>query len=163
MICRKCKQDKPTEAMKKERRTPGQRPLCKECHNENYRAYSSRNRERVREQKIRYNAAHREELRAKARKKASSEQNRAARATKGAEYYRNNKDKFWAHYLVAKAVASGELARPSHCGRCGSGDGLIEGSHDDYSRPLDVEWLCPSCHRKKDNALLREMEHQNGN
>ena len=163
MICRKCNQDKPLEAMKRERRTPNQRPLCKECHNENYRAYSARNRDRVREQKIRYNATHRQELREKARKKASSEQVKAARAAKGAEYYKNNKDKSRAHYLVAKAIASGELTRPGQCERCGGVDDLAEGSHNDYSKPLEVEWLCPSCHRKKDNALSRVMEHQNGN
>jgi hypothetical protein len=30
------------------------------------------------------------------------------------------------------------------CGRCGSPDSQMH--HHDYSRPLDVQWLCRDCH-----------------
>jgi hypothetical protein len=53
-----------------------------------------------------------------------------------------------AHAAVAKAVAAGELRRPGRCERCNEASNRIVGHHDDYSRPLDVEWLCSSCHQR---------------
>ena len=54
-----------------------------------------------------------------------------------------------AKLAVRRAVARGRLARPEHCEQCGSG-GPIEAAHHDYSRRLDVRWLCRSCHRTWD-------------
>lgn len=150
--CRKCNQDKPEEAMKKEKRSPRQRPICKECHNASYRAYAASNRAKVRKQKIQSNAKHRLELRARARDKASTPEAKAKKAEQRHKYYFANKNKYRAWRLVGEAVESGRLIRPTHCERCGSTGCAIEGSHDDYSRPLDVEWLCTSCHRSKDWA-----------
>jgi hypothetical protein len=55
---------------------------------------------------------------------------------------------------VYKAVKAGLLTRPEMCGRC-SLECVPEASHDDYTRPLDVEWLCKSCHAEKDQTLRR--------
>jgi hypothetical protein len=52
--------------------------------------------------------------------------------------------------LVRQAVANGELTRPGTCEECGATHWRIEGAHSDYTKPLDVRWLCPSCHRKWD-------------
>lgn len=55
--------------------------------------------------------------------------------------------------LVAKAIKDGVLVRPETCSRCGSkaknswATGNIEAHHEDYSKPLDVIWLCKTCHR----------------
>lgn len=50
-----------------------------------------------------------------------------------------------AHTLVANAVRRGELTREV-CQDCGKPE--AEAHHDDYSRPLDVRWLCRSHHRR---------------
>lgn len=56
-----------------------------------------------------------------------------------------------ARNAVQRAVAAGRLIRPEACGRCGV-ECRTEASHDDYSEPLRVEWLCRSCHVRKDLA-----------
>jgi hypothetical protein len=44
---------------------------------------------------------------------------------------------------VNNAIRAGKLVREA-CENCG--DYPTHGHHDDYSRPLDVRWLCPPCH-----------------
>lgn len=51
--------------------------------------------------------------------------------------------------VVYRATRDGRLTRPEQCEQCGN-NGRIEAAHTDYSRPLDVRWLCVSCHRKWD-------------
>ncbi len=43
------------------------------------------------------------------------------------------------------AVQSGRIRKPPKCSKCGK-VGAVEGHHADYSRPLDVIWLCRLCH-----------------
>ena len=50
-----------------------------------------------------------------------------------------------ARSAVGVALASGKLVRPDICEACGGG-GPIESHHHDYDRPLDILWLCRSCH-----------------
>lgn len=50
-----------------------------------------------------------------------------------------------ARQLVQTAVKYGRLIRPSNCSKC-SIEGKIQAHHHDYSKPLDVIWLCPLCH-----------------
>jgi hypothetical protein len=57
-----------------------------------------------------------------------------------------------ARQAVLAAIARGELSRPSNCERCGAASNPllrkpdIEAHHHDYSKPLEVEWLCVRCH-----------------
>ena len=52
------------------------------------------------------------------------------------------------YYLVNKAIRSGLLIKPSVCENCGKKGCRLEGHHEDYSMPLEVVWLCYSCHRE---------------
>lgn len=63
-------------------------------------------------------------------------------------------------YAATKAALKvGRLTRPHVCSGCGCSDEerRIEAHHADYSRPLDVIWLCTSCHRYVDQQR-RERE-----
>ncbi len=64
-----------------------------------------------------------------------------------------------ARLCVALAIKAGRLKRPHRCSGCGCTDEehRIEAHHADYSRPLDVIWLCTKCHRRMD-ACRRERE-----
>ena len=61
-----------------------------------------------------------------------------------------------AYRVVDAALKSGDLIRPSFCSACGCSDAehRIEAHHYDYSKPLDVIWLCTPCHARVD-ALRR--------
>lgn len=58
-----------------------------------------------------------------------------------------NAEKRAAHVILGHAVTDGRVCKPSTCSKCGSG-GRIHGHHEDYTAPLDVVWVCPTCHRK---------------
>ncbi len=61
-----------------------------------------------------------------------------------------------AHYLVFKAICRGTLRRPRECERCCiTPRRKLHGHHSDYSKPLEVEWLCAKCHRKEHARLKR--------
>ncbi len=68
-----------------------------------------------------------------------------------ARYRVSNPEKYRAHKVVEYAVARGKLQRQP-CQRCGATD-LVHAHHDDYSKPLDVAWLCPLHHRERHRDL----------
>lgn len=58
-----------------------------------------------------------------------------------------------AHAAVAKAIADGELVREP-CEECGATPAVAH--HDDYTKRLDVRWLCQSHHVALHWRLRRE-------
>jgi hypothetical protein len=50
-----------------------------------------------------------------------------------------------ARWQVRRALKTGRLVR-STCEVCGSQ--RVHAHHDDYSKPLDVRWLCPPHHQE---------------
>lgn len=64
------------------------------------------------------------------------------------EYYRDRyhreKDKCTARIALNGALKMGRVTREP-CETCSSTTD-VEGHHDDYTRPLDVRWLCTVCH-----------------
>lgn len=57
-----------------------------------------------------------------------------------------------AHSKLEKAIKRGEVTKPDACERCGKtyrfkdGRTAIQGHHEDYTKPLEVIWLCQKCH-----------------
>lgn len=73
---------------------------------------------------------------------------------------KENPEKSRAHNAVAKAIASKRLQKKP-CSVCGNPK--VQAHHDDYTKPLDVEWLCTSCHalhHKMQRASLRAFSAQ---
>jgi hypothetical protein len=52
-----------------------------------------------------------------------------------------------ARRAVLDAKSKGTLKVPSKCSDCGK-KAKVQAHHKDYSKPLDVTWLCDQCHRK---------------
>ena len=59
-----------------------------------------------------------------------------------------------AHQKLERAVRRGLINKPDQCEQCRvtpeprrDGRSALQGHHADYSKPLDVRWLCARCHR----------------
>lgn len=74
---------------------------------------------------------------------------RGSRQTR--EYHQLYKARFPAKYkaktMINNFIRDGKIKRGEFCQVCGS-DWKIEGHHCDYSKPLDVMWLCSPCHKQ---------------
>jgi DNA-binding CsgD family transcriptional regulator len=62
------------------------------------------------------------------------------------EYKRNNRKKIRAHNKVQYAIETGKLERQP-CEVCG--EEPADAHHDDYSKPLQVRWLCRKHHMEE--------------
>lgn len=63
--------------------------------------------------------------------------------------------KYVARYTVANALQDGRLTR-GVCEVCS--DPRTEAHHDDYSKPLDVRWLCKKHHEEHHHAPTNGQE-----
>lgn len=50
------------------------------------------------------------------------------------------------------SVKSGEIIKPIHCEKCNEIK-LLDGHHEDYSKPLQVMWLCRQCNADRHKYL----------
>ena len=123
MKCLDCKEERGIEFYRSKHRKNGFLPYCKPCY----------------------------EMRRKKRRNPLVERLRVARWQKktGYESLKNMRikypEKYKARWALQYAVRIGKLDKPKSCDRC-LFFGKIEGHHNDYSKPLDVMWLCRKCH-----------------
>jgi hypothetical protein len=134
--CFKCKAVKPFEDFYKHPRMPdGHVNKCKECNKKDVTNNRNKNLEKIR-------AYDRARGKNSDRIKAVTEIARAWRA----EDLRRGA----AHSSVARAIRNGTLVRQPCCW-CGEAKSVAH--HEDYDKPLDVKWLCQSCHKKRHKEL----------
>jgi hypothetical protein len=62
-----------------------------------------------------------------------------------------------AHLAVARAIRLGILVRPDACASCGRVC-RPDAHHADYTKPLDVAWLCRRCHCRE-NTPRKDRRH----
>jgi len=82
------------------------------------------------------------------RQYAQTSEGKASRAKSNKKWLESNAWKYVAHYTLTNAVRDGKIIKPASCSECGK-SGRIHGHHEDYTKPLDVMWLCPKCHSEK--------------
>jgi len=141
--CFKCKKHKVlSEFYKHSQMKDGHVNKCKECNkkdvNENYKKNIDH-----------YKAYEKTEK----RKKSHNE-----RSKKFCKKYRKlNPKKYKAHQIVNNSIRSGILIKSKTCSECNS-NYHINAHHDDYNKPLEVRWLCSSCHNywHKHNQALNQ-------
>ena len=64
------------------------------------------------------------------------------------------KDQAYAHRALCCAIEAGKIARASECEVCGR-KRHIQAYHEDYKKPLEVKWLCPSCHHNLHARIIK--------
>ena len=127
--CFKCHEEKPVEEFYRHpQMADGHLNKCKEC-----------NKRDVRENRAKRIEYYREYDRERGNRQTPEYR---------AGYIKIYPDKYKAHNMVHNYIRDGKLTRKTECEECG-GDSNIHAHHEDYSKPLDVVWLCAACHAKR--------------
>ena len=109
----------------------GLRGSCKECDRKYQRRYRQKNRRLLREKQRQFQV-----------------DNEAAIHSRQQTYHRLHPEKAAARCAVRDAFRAGKLMKGMcevHGADC---TGEVEAHHDDYSKPLDVRWVCVSAHHR---------------
>lgn len=160
--CKKCNQTKPFEEFKKDNRNrEGAGSPCLECYRkylespeqklksalrvktwheknpgirrgdpkclESYRKYHEKNREKIKEYNKKYIQENREKIR---------------------DLAKRHPEKVKAREMLHTQVKLGKIIPYEFCQICNEKTKL-QGHHTDYSKPLEVIWLCIPCHKKQ--------------
>jgi len=138
--CRVCREKKPLTEFNRDRRNKdGRQSLCRVCDRAKTKAYTEANPEKKREREKRRVGRRREYMR------RWFERNREKVEERRKTLY---SDEIRARRKLRDAVQSGRVTKPECCEACGErlAPLQIEGHHEDYSKPLEVIWLCRACH-----------------
>lgn len=132
--CGKCKVVKTKDNFYKASLKPsGFDSYCKDCrrkHNKkNFKQFYGKNRDKVLEQQREYSKTEKGKIKSRNNQK---------------KMYLKHRDKFNARYKVHEAIKKGLIIKKP-CGICGKVK--VEAHHEDYSKPLEVIWLCQKHHR----------------
>lgn len=132
-ICCTCKREKEPEKFGVDKRAKdGVRSRCKDC------------RKKEDTKKYRNSTRGKESNRKAVKKYSQSSKGKAARSKAQTNYRMLNPEKIKAHEIVRCAIENGWLIpEPCPCSEI-----EVEGHHEDYSKPLEVDWLCSKCHTK---------------
>jgi len=111
---------------------------CKECAKTRARAWQRQNKARHTAQSAAWRAANPERQKVIQDRQARTPAGKANART----YRQRNREKVRARGTIHNHLRYGKLVRQP-CRDCG---GRAQAHHDDYSKPLDVIWLCQKCH-----------------
>lgn len=138
-VCTKCGAEKDDSEFYARQRA------CKECVKAQVRKNRADNIERYREfDRQRANLPHRVQAR---KDYAETEQGKEAFVRANAAYRKRYPMKYAAHKIVGNALRDAKLFKAEGCEICG-GVKKLEAHHDDYTKPLDVRWLCEDHHKE---------------
>lgn len=141
-VCRCCGVEKPlSEFYAHAGMKDGRLNKCIECVKSRVKSHRQENLEDIRRyDRIRGRTEER---------KAATKQRRPRYKDKTVEYNKKwrerNPEKYKAHCALNNAVRDG-IVKKGPCEVCGRED--VHGHHDDYSKPLEVRWLCPDHHKE---------------
>lgn len=140
--CFKCNETKPySEFYKHSQMGDGYLGKCKSCTKTDVTGNRNNNLSYYREyDSIRSKTDKRKEcLKRTVKKETASRLSRA--------WSQRNIHKKRSQSKVQTAISNGMIQKPSRCVICLE-EGQIQGHHPDYSKPLEVMWLCVKCHAK---------------
>lgn len=124
---------------------PKDQTICKECSNKAGLAYRARDLERLRAyDRERWNSAARQIQHKKAAENWAI-RNADVLTEKCRTLRREEPEKYRARSAVSNAIRDGRLGR----GQCEICCDWAHAHHEDYSKPLEVRWLCPKHHSEE--------------
>lgn len=152
-VCFKCEKEKPlSEFYKHSQMADGHLNKCKECAKQDVLQHREENIDKIQ-------AYDRERGYLPHRVAARD----AYKKTKAGRLALNRGKKRWtekhpeeraAQLILRSAIRSGKMKKQP-CEVCGSVK-HVHGHHDDYTKPLDVRWLCSACHSDHHKELREE-------
>ena len=126
--CARCGEDRPRADFRKNSTLPGGlQAYCRPCQAAWKREWREANPEKAR---------------------ARGRRERARRQARGYTPKPKDRVEHNARARISKALLRGHMERPDICPKCERSDSPIQAHHDDYSKPLDIEWLCARCHSR---------------
>ena len=135
-VCPICGEDKSLTEYHKDKHDPyGYSGWCKVCRRTKSREGYLRRKDKI----LAYIKSYR-----------ATENGKAKRRRESRNRITNHPDKYKANYLLTNAVRDKRLI-PSVCEVCG--EIKSQGHHPDYSKPLEVVWLCQKHHQELHNKL----------
>lgn len=146
--CKNCRKQRYKINIDKDREINRQRCLKhyemnKEKYLINAKNYYEENRELVIKNSRKWQDENKERRRELARKyKKKQKDLEKSKLLVNADYKKRQKS---AHEKVHYALKTGKLIKPLNCEKCNSIE-VLQGHHEDYMKPLHVEWLCFKCH-----------------
>lgn len=145
--CSRCHESQPTTEFYSDRRaTDGLNSHCKTCHLKATQAYKTADPARRKAQDDSWRASNPDRVRAA--RDNYDERNPGYRRRVIRDWRETHPERARAHNVLNRAVRSGRIMPSYECSTCGITGVTIEGHHPDYSKPLEVEWLCRQCHAK---------------
>lgn len=147
--CFKCEEEFPlSEFYKHKQMKDGHVNKCKSCSKKDVRKnYSDKREYYLAYDKKRYRENPSRKMANLAY--AKTEQGKIVQNAAKKRWQERNAEKRAAHIILGNAVGKGKIEKPKSCSKCGADNVRICGHHHDYSKPLDVVWLCSACHAKE--------------
>lgn len=145
-VCRECNTEKPlSEFYKHSQMMDGHLNKCIPCVKSRVHKHRKVNLEKIREyDKKRASKPHRVQAR---KDYQQTDVGKLAKKKAVDAYYKRYPMTYAAHVITGNAVRDGRLFQATSCSVCNSTE-KIEGHHDDYTKPMEVRWLCNKCHRE---------------
>lgn len=142
--CFKCREVKPLLMFYEHKDiSDGSINKCKDCCKADAKQSYSKNRDKyAKYEKERANLPHRIQARKDYQK---TEQGKAAIKRSHQKFIKKYPEKRQAHILVDNYIRNKKLIRPNHCENCYC-ECTPHAHHNDYTKPLEVTWLCVKCH-----------------
>jgi hypothetical protein len=158
-VCTTCKIEKSfDEFFNSKKGKWGKAEQCKDCRRIKNRIYDKNNPEKCREKHQRWANKNKPHLAEYNRKRYEENpeifkiRSIAYRKKTGnqsiKDFKKRHPQKKMAHLYVELALKFGHLVRPTCCDQC-QAECKPQAHHGDYSKPLDIQFLCTKCHGKE--------------
>lgn len=154
--CRDCKRDLPLDMFYRHRQmADGHLNKCKECVKKRVSEHREDNVDRVRayDRERGQDPVRKKRVISNYRKRVSTEDGRRQEWERKRLYSRRDKLKKTVRAITRRAITGG-LILPKPCERCGNED--VQAHHEDYTKPLEIVWLCKLCHGQRHREINEE-------